>query len=54
MPEEDIVVPGVGRRLLIFIVTLLLLYALQCYCTPVAVALHVRRGTTAIRVAVNT
>ena len=28
--------------------------ALQCYCTPVAVALHVRRGTTAIRVAVNT
>ena len=27
MPEEDIAVPGVGRRLLIFIVTLLLLYA---------------------------
>ena len=29
MPEEDIAIPGVGRRLLIFIVTLLLLY-----CNP--------------------
>ena len=35
MPEEDIAVPGVGRRLLIFIVTLLLLY-----CTRIAVLLH--------------
>lgn len=54
MPEEDIAVPGVGRRLLIFIVTLLLLYC-NPHCSVTArrlpVALHVRRSTTAIRVA---
>lgn len=56
MPEEDIAIPGVGRRLLIFIVTLLL-----CTATRIAVllhvgsvALHVRRGNTAKRGAVST
>lgn len=36
MPEEDIAIPGVGRRLLIFIVTLLLLVL----ATRIAVLLH--------------
>lgn len=57
MPEEDIAIPGVGRRLLIFIVTLLLLYC-NPHCSVTArglpVALHVRRGNTAKRGAVST
>lgn len=44
MPEEDIAVPGVGRRLLIFIVTLLLLY-----CNPHCSVTARRVGSSAAR-----